>query len=223
MKKNSFGLALGALLFAFCQSAEAQKPAKMPRVGYLFPAAGLSTQFEAFRQGLRDLGYIEGQNIAIEYRSGEGSSRLPDLATELAQLKVDVIVAQGAAAIPAKKAAGAVPIVFGTSGDPVEGGFVSSLARPGGNMTGVTFLAFELVGKRLELLKEILPKVSRVAVLANPAHPGEQRELRETQNTAQSLGATIQYLQVKSSTDFDNAFDAVSRQHANPTSTITLL
>jgi putative tryptophan/tyrosine transport system substrate-binding protein len=215
MKKNSFGLALGALLFAFCQSAEAQKPAKMPRVGYLFPAAGLSTQFEAFRQGLRDLGYIEGQNIAIEYRSGEGSSRLPDLATELAQLKVDVIVAQGAAAIPAKKAAGAVPIVFGTSGDPVEGGFVSSLARPGGNMTGVTFLAFELVGKRLELLKEILPKVSRVAVLANPAHPGEQRELRETQNTAQSLGATIQYLQVKSSTDFDNAFDAVSRQHAN--------
>jgi putative ABC transport system substrate-binding protein len=158
---------------------------------------------------------MEGQNIAIEYRSGEGSSRLADLATELSQLKVDVIVAQGAAATPAKTAAGAVPIVFGVSGDPVEGGFVASLARPGGNMTGLTFLAFELVGKRLELLKEVVPKVSRVAVLANPAHPGEQRELRETQNTAQSLGATLQYLQVKASTDFDGVFEAVSKQHAN--------
>jgi putative tryptophan/tyrosine transport system substrate-binding protein len=98
---------------------------------------------------------VEGQNIVIEYQSGEGSARLADLATQLAQLKVDVIVAQGAAATPAKMAAGAVPIVFGTSGDPVEGGFVASLARPGGNMTGVTFLAFELAGKRLELLKEV--------------------------------------------------------------------
>ncbi len=174
---------LTATILASVQLAEAQKPTKVPRVGYLIPAAGVSAQFEAFRQGLRDLGYMEGQNIAIEYRSGESSSRLADLATEL--------------------------------GDPVEGGFVASLARPGGNMTGVTFLAFELVGKRLELLKEVLPKVSRVAVLANPAHPGEQRELRETQNTAQSLGATLQYLQVKASTDFDSAFDAVSKQHAN--------
>jgi putative tryptophan/tyrosine transport system substrate-binding protein len=202
-------------MLASVQLAEAQKPAKVPPVGYLMPAAGVSAQYEAFRQGLRDLGYVEGQNIAIEYRSGEGSSRLADLATELAQLKVEVIVAQGAAATPAQKAAAAVPIVFGTSGDPVEAGFVSSLARPGGNMTGVTFLAFELAGRRLELLKEVSPKVSRVAVLANPAHPGEQRELRETQNTAESLGATLQYLQVKASTDFDSAFDAVSKQHAN--------
>ena len=215
MNKKIVALVLGAAILASVQLTEAQKPAKVPRVGYLIPAAGVSAQYEAFRQGLRDLGYVEGQNIAIEYRSGEGISRLADLATELAQLKVDVIVAQGAAATPAKTAAGVVPIVFGTSGDPVEGGFIASLARPGGNMTGVTFLAFELVGKRLELLKEVLPKVSRVAVLANPAHPGEQRELRETQNTAQSLGATLQYLQVKASTDFDSAFEAVSKQHAN--------
>ena len=215
MNKKNIALVLAAAILASVQLAEAQKPAKVPRVGYLIPAAGVSAQYEAFRQGLRDLGYVEGQNIAIEYRSGEGSSRLADLATELAQLKVDVIVAQGTAATPAKMATGAVPIVFGTSGDPVEGGFVASLARPGGNMTGVTFLAFELAGKRLELLKEVSPKVSRVAVLANPAHPGEQRELRETQNTAQSVGATLQYLQVKASTDFDGAFDAVSKQHAN--------
>jgi putative ABC transport system substrate-binding protein len=157
---------------------------------------------------------VEAQNIAIEYRSGE-ISRLADLATELAQLKVDVIVAEFAATFPAKTVAGVVPIVFGVSGDPVEAGFVSSLAQPGGNMTGVTFLAFELVGKRLELLKEVVPKVSRVAVLANPAHPGEQQELRETQTAAQSLGTTLQYLQVKVANDFDNAFDAISRQHAN--------
>jgi putative ABC transport system substrate-binding protein len=215
MNKKNVALVLAAAMLASVQLAEAQKPAKVPKVGYLIPAAGVSAQYEAFRQGLRDLGYVEGQNIAIEYRSGEGSSRLANLATELAQLQVEVIVAQGAAATPAKTAAGAVPIVFGTSGDPVEGGFVASLARPGGNITGVTFLAFELVGKRLELLKEILPKVSRVAVLANPAHPGEQRELRETQNTAQSLGATLQYLQVKASTDFGSAFEAVSNQRAN--------
>lgn len=194
---------------------EAQKPTRISKVGYLISAAGVSAQYEAFRQGLRDLGYVEGQNIVIEYRSGEDSPRLAELAAELAQLKVDVIVAQGAAATPAKAAAGAVPMVFGISGDPVEGGFVASLARPGGNMTGLTFLAFELVGKRLELLKEILPKISRVAVLANPAHPGEKRELGETQNTAQSLGATLQYLQVKTSTDFDSAFEAVSKQHSD--------
>jgi len=215
MNKKIVALVVGAAIIASVQLAEAQKPAKVPRVGYLIPAAGASAQYEAFRQGLRDLGYVEGQNIAIEYRSGESSSRLADLATELAQLKVDVIVAQGAAANQAKTVAGAIPIVFGMSGDPVEGGFVASLARPGGNMTGVTFLAFELVGKRLELLKEVLPKISRVAVLANPAHPGEQRELKETQTTAQSLGATLQYLQVKASTDFDSAFEAVSKQHAS--------
>jgi putative ABC transport system substrate-binding protein len=212
MKAASAGLvAAFVLLVAARATVEAQRPTKVPKVGYLISAAGISAQYEAFRQGLRDLGYVEGQNIVIEYRSGEDSSRLATVANELAQLKVDVIVAQGGAATPAKTAAASVPIVFGTSGDPIEGGFVSSLARPGGNMTGLTFLAFELVGKRLELLKEILPHLSRVGVLANPTHPGEKRELAETQNTAQSLGANLQYLQVKTAADFDSAFATVSK------------
>jgi putative ABC transport system substrate-binding protein len=215
MRRKTLPFLLAAAICGPIHLAEAQTRARIPKVGYLIPAAGVSAQYAAFLQGLRDLGYVDGQNLVIEYRSGENSSRLADFATELAQLKVDVIVAQGAAATPAKIAAGAVPVVFGTSGDPVEGGFVASLARPGGNMTGVTFLAFELVGKRLELLKEALPNVARVAVLANPAHPGEQRELRETQHTAQSLGARLQYLQVKNPTDFDSAFDAIAKQHTD--------
>ncbi|MGH7930683.1 MAG: ABC transporter substrate-binding protein, partial [Candidatus Binatia bacterium] len=192
--------------------SEAQPRKRTPRVGYLIKATGVSAQYAAFRQGLRQLGYVEGENIAIEYRSGESDSRLADLAAELARLKVDVIVAQGAAASPAKKATTEIPVVFGTSGDPVEGGFVASLARPGGNMTGVTLLAFELVGKRLELLKETVPKLSRVTLLANPAHPGEQRELRETQNTAHFMGISLQYLQVKTSLALDSILDSVSKQ-----------
>jgi putative ABC transport system substrate-binding protein len=135
---------------------------------------------------------------------------LTELANELVQLKVDVIVAQGAALLPAKTATKLIPIVFGMSGDPVEAGYVASLARPGGNMTGVTFLALELVGKRLELLKEAVPRVARVAVLANPEHPGG-----ETRTAARSLGLTLHYLEVKSSTDFDKAFEAISREHAD--------
>jgi ABC-type uncharacterized transport system substrate-binding protein len=213
MNTNVFVFLLAAVFLASAPVA-AQKAAKVPKIGYLIPAGGVSAQYDAFRQGIRDLGYVEGHNIVIEYRSGE-VSRLADLANELAQLKVDVIVAQGTATASAKKGAGGTPIVFGVSGDPVEGGFVAGLARPGGNMTGVTFLAFELVGKRLELLKEAMPKISRVAVLANPGHPGEQQELRETQTTAQSLGTTLTYLQVKGSADFDSAFDVISKQHAN--------
>jgi putative tryptophan/tyrosine transport system substrate-binding protein len=191
---------------ASVQLAEAQKPAKVPRVGYLISAAGISAQYEAFRQGLRDLGYVEGQNVVIEYRSGEGSSRLADLAAELAQLKVDVIVAQGAAATPAKTAAGAVPIVFGTSGDPVEGGFVASLARPGGNMTGLTFLAFELVGKRLEILKETVPKLARVAVLWDPKNPASAEQWRDSKEPAQQLGLQLHSMEVSSAEKYENAF-----------------
>jgi putative ABC transport system substrate-binding protein len=137
------------------------------------------------------------------------------MATELTREKVDVIVAQGAAVTAAKMSSTVVPIVFGYSGDPIEAGFIVSLARPGGNMTGITWLAFELVGKRLELLKEAVPVVSRVAVLANPAHPGEQRELRETQGTAKAVGTTLQYHQVRTTADFDAAFDAVIKEKAN--------
>jgi putative ABC transport system substrate-binding protein len=207
-------VALGAFLFAFYLPAQAQQPAKIARVGFLALTSGPTAQYEAFRQGLHSLGYAEGKNINIEYRSSEDRAKLTELANELVQLKADVIVAQGAALHPAKTATRLIPIVFGLSGDPVEAGWVASVARPGGNMTGVTLLALELVGKRLELLKEAVPKISRVAVLANPEHPGEKRELEETRAAARSLGLTLPYVEVKSSTDFDKAFDAISREQA---------
>jgi putative tryptophan/tyrosine transport system substrate-binding protein len=205
-----------ALIVSASQPAGAQKPATIARIGYLVLASGLSTNFEAFRGGLHDLGYVEGQTIAIEYRSAESASRLIEQARDLVRLKVDVIVAQGGAAIvPAKGDTNVIPIVFGHSADPVEAGFIHSLARPGGNMTGMTFLSYELSGKRLELLREAVPKASRVAVVANPSHPGEQRELSEVRTTARNLGATVQYLQTKTSSDFDSAFEAILREQAN--------
>jgi putative ABC transport system substrate-binding protein len=206
---------LASLVVVASHPVEAQKPGKVARIGFLALTSGATTQYEAFRQGLYSLGYGEGKNINIEYRAAEDRSKLTELANELVQLKVDVIVAQGAALLPAKTATRTIPIVFGLSGDPVEAGHVATVARPGGNMTGVTLLALELVGKRLELLKEAVPRVSRVTVLANPEHPGEKRELEETRTAARSLGLTLQYVEVKTSTDFDKAFDAISREPAD--------
>jgi putative ABC transport system substrate-binding protein len=195
--------------------AEAQSPGKVPRIGFLGPQSQPSGRIEAFRHGLRDLGYIEGQNIKIEYRGHEDRSQLAGLATELIREKVDVIVTQGFATRAAQVAAGTVPIVFGFSGDPVEAGLVKGLARPGGNMTGITMLAFELVGKRLEVLKDAIPRVSRVAVLASPAHPGEQRELSESQRTARNVGVTLLYHQVNTTPDVNAALDATIKDNAN--------
>jgi ABC-type uncharacterized transport system substrate-binding protein len=203
------------VLLAVAVVTEAQQPKKVARIGFLSSAASPGTPYESFRQGLRDLGYVEGQNIAIEYRSGEGIPRLTELATELVELKVDLIVAQGQAAIAAKTASRAVPVVFGMSGDPVDAGLIDGLARPGGNMTGTTFLAFELVGKRLELLKEAVPKISRVAVMAYPGHPGEERELKETQITAQALKTVLHYLSVANSSDIDKAFGVIAKEHTD--------
>jgi putative ABC transport system substrate-binding protein len=172
--------------------------------------------YEVFRQSLRELGYAEGHNIVIEYRTAEGRPRLLELANELVREKVEVIVAAGGpAARSAKDATKMIPIVFTTSGDPVELGYVDSLARPGRNMTGLTWLSFELVGKRLELLKEAVPRVSRVAILSNPQHPGEQRELRETQSSARAMGMTLDYYQTRTSAEFDAAYDAISKQNVN--------
>jgi putative tryptophan/tyrosine transport system substrate-binding protein len=207
--------ALIGLTVAAAQPAKAQKAAKLPRVGYLALTVNVSVNYEVFRQGLRELGYVEGKNIVLEYRTAEDRSRLAELATELVQEKVDVIVAQGPAARAAKMATGTVPIVFAFSGEPIEAGLVASLAQPGGNLTGMTLLAFDLVGKRLELLKEAVPKVSRVAVVAYPEHPGERREFQETQITARHLGLALQYLQVKTTADYDGAFDAISKGSAN--------
>jgi putative tryptophan/tyrosine transport system substrate-binding protein len=140
---------------------------------------------------------------------------MTELATELVQEKVEIIVAAGSGAPAAKMATGTIPIVFLYSGDPIEAGLIDSLARPGRNMTGITWLAFELVGKRLEILKEAVPRVSRVAVLASPAHPGEQRELRETQSAARALGTTLLYNQVKDTADVTAAFDTILKEKAN--------
>ena len=169
---------------------------------------------ETFREGLRQLGYVEGQNFAVEYRSGERATQLAELAAELVRQKVDLIVTAGPGVAASMKATETIPIVFSFSGDPIEAGFVDSLARPGRNLTGVTQLAFELVGKRLELLKEAVPRVSRVAVLANPAHAGEQRELKETQNTARALGIALQYNQVRDTADIDRALETILKEKA---------
>jgi len=171
--------------------------------------------YEIIRQALRELGYVEGQNIVIELRDAESDSQLPELLTELVGLQVEVIVALGGAPrVLAKMDTRTVPIVFSVSGDPVVGGLVKSLARPGGTMTGNTQLNFELVGKRLELLKEAVPRVSHVAVLADPGHPGEQRELRETQSATQRLGMTLSYHPVSTAADFDTACETIIKEHA---------
>ena len=203
------------VLFSF-HLAEAQKPPTVRKIGFLASAGGPAGAHEVLWRSLRELGYAEGHNIVIEHRSAEGRPRLLELANELVREKVEVIVANGGpAARSAKDATKTIPIVFATSGEPVESGFVDSIARPGGNMTGMSWLSFELVGKRLELLKEAVPRVSRVAILSNPQHPGEQRELRETQSSARAMGMTLDYYQTRTSAEFDAAYDAISKQNVN--------
>jgi putative tryptophan/tyrosine transport system substrate-binding protein len=214
MKKNIIASVAFGLVIASFYPVEAQQPTKVRKIGFLNQTGAFSANIEAFRQGMRELGYIEGQNIVIEFRTAE-QSQLTQLANELVQQKVEVIVASGPTARPAKKATGTIPIVFNFSGDPVEAGFIDSLARPGRNMTGVTQLAFELVGKRLEILKEAVPRVSRVGVLASPLHAGEQREFRETQSTARALGTTLLHNQVKDTAEVDAAFDAIIKEKSN--------
>jgi putative tryptophan/tyrosine transport system substrate-binding protein len=215
MKKNIVVSGVFGLILASFYSVEAQQTAKVRKIGFLNQTGAFTANVEAFRQGMRELGYIEGQNIVIEFRSGERGAQLTQLANELVQQKVDVIVTSGPATNPAKMATETIPIVFNYSGDPVEAGFIDSLARPGRNMTGVTQLAFELVGKRLEILKEAVPRISRVAVLASPLHAGEQREFRETQSTARALGITLQYNQVRGTGEVDAAFDRIVRENTN--------
>jgi putative ABC transport system substrate-binding protein len=215
MCRKMTGLALCAVLFALCTSVEAQQPTKVRKIGFLSQTGAPSAFIESFRQGMRELGYIEAQNIVIEFRSGERGAQLTELANELVQQKVELIVAGGPAAPAAKRATEKIPIVFAYSGDPIEAGFIDSLARPGANMTGMTWLAFELVGKRLEILKEAVPAISRVAVLASPLHPGEQRELRETHSTARALGTTLQYNQVRDTAEVGAAFDTIIKEKTN--------
>jgi ABC-type uncharacterized transport system substrate-binding protein len=218
MNQKVFVLALCAMLFALCSSVEAQQPKKILRIGYLVSSdrATEFTRSEAIRLALRKLGYIDGQNIVIEYRYAEGKQdRWPALAAELVRLKVDVIVVTGGAiwVQAAKNATKTIPIVMvGTGGDPVEEGLVESLARPGGNVTGVTNLSTDLDGKRLELLKETVAKLSRVAVLYNPVTPGIVLELEEVQTAARALAITIQPWEVRPADGFDKVFSAMDKR-----------
>jgi putative ABC transport system substrate-binding protein len=211
-------LALCSLLLAPCCAVDAQQLPKIPRIGFLGapPRSAISERIEAFRQGLRELGYVEDKNIGIEWRYAEGKlDRLPALAAELVHLKTDVIVTAGPQATRrAKEATVTIPIVMGFDNDPVGSGFVASLPRPGGNITGLSTLAPQISGKQLELLKEIVPKLSRVAVLGDSNEPGNAQALKEVELAAGAFKVQLQYLDVLNLKDIENSFQSASKQRA---------
>jgi putative ABC transport system substrate-binding protein len=219
MNKQVIRLTLGALLFALCFPAEAQQLTKVPRIGFLLASSlsANSARIEALRQGLRELGYVEEKNIVIELRSAEGKSeRVRALAVELVRLKVDIIVSAGPAVTrPAKEVTTTIPIVMAQDPDPVANGFINTLAHPGGNITGLSTLAPEISGKQLELLKEIVPRLSRLAVFGNSTRPGNAQALREIELAAKAFGVKVQYLDVLDSKDIETAFRAASKGHAD--------
>jgi putative ABC transport system substrate-binding protein len=219
MKKAGWSsILVAAMLLTVAVAVEAQQPTKIPRIGYLGfgSPSTIPTRIEAFRQGLRELGYVEGKNIFIEWRSAEGNAdRLPSLAAELVRLKVDIIVTNGPYSTRAAKAATVtIPIVMAAVGDPVDDGIVASLARPGGNITGLSSVAPELSGKRLELLREIVPKLSRVAVFGSSTSPNTAGSLREVELAAGALKVKLQYLDVLSPKDIETAFRAAVKGRA---------
>ena len=223
MKQKFIGIALCAMLFTLSLPAQAQQPARIHRIGILFPSSIYSARVEALRQRLRELGYVEGKNIVIEYRYAEGKSgRLPDLVAELVRLKVDIIVTIGpGATLAAKKASATIPIVFAGASDPVGTGLVSSLAQPGGNITGLSLMVPDLDGKRLELLKEAFPKVARVAFLWNPSGARGNLALTEMVAAAKALGLKLLSLEVRSLDDFEGAFARAKKERAQALITTT--
>jgi putative tryptophan/tyrosine transport system substrate-binding protein len=208
-------LILAAIVLAYYSAADAQPVKKVPRIGYLaaVSASADAPRLEAFRQGLRDLGYIEGQNIVVEYRHEDRKfERLPEMAAELVRLKVDVLVSVTTnAALAVKNTAGTIPHVFMGVTDPVAAELVDSLARPGGNRTGITNIAAVLTGKRMELLKEIVPKLSRIAVLWDPQAPGSTPQWKESQLLARDLGLQLYSMEVSSADKYDEAFKEAIR------------
>jgi len=223
-RRTFFGTLAGSLLAAPL-AAEAQPAGKAARIGVLSPGSpsgagrnpsDLAVLFAAFREGLRELGYVEGQNIKIESRWAEGNyDRLPGLAADLVRLKVDVIVTYGTpASQAAKRATGTIPIVMAAIIDPVASGLVTSIARPGGNLTGQSMMSPDLVAKQLEILKEAVPKVSRVAVLWNPANAGNAPQVRHAQDAAGALGVRLQSLGAKGPSEIDSAFTAMTSEQA---------
>ena len=217
MKTILVGLSIIVSL-ASVSFAHAQHPAKIPRIGFLgaASASALVGRLDALRQGLRDLGYVEGKTVTIEYRYADGKpERLSHLAAELVDLKVDIVITSSTPSVLAiKKASATVPIIFTTISHPVENGIIASFARPGGNVTGLTNFTEELGGKRLELLKEVAPKVSRIGVLSDLSNPTQLLEWKEIQAAALGLGLNLQSLGVRTGSDFDRAFDSAIRERA---------
>jgi len=217
-KASVFGLAVCAMLFALCLRAEAQRPKKVPRIGFLTTtsASSQALRLEAFRQGLKDLGYTEGQTITIEYRFAEGKSdRISNLAAELVRLKVDVIVTGGPSSTgAAKEATATIPIVMAFDTDPVGNGFVASLARPGRNITGLSTVAPDISSKQLELLKEIVPKLSLVAVFGGNT-TGNKQALRDIELAAKAFGVKLQHVDLRGSKDIETGFEAANKGRAD--------
>jgi putative tryptophan/tyrosine transport system substrate-binding protein len=218
MRRIVICLAFSALLFALSSSVPAQQPKNVPRIVFLAvqPRSALSARFDAFRQGLRELGYEEGKNIVIDYLDSEGSQdRLPAVVAEIVRRQTDIIVTGGSQATrAAKEGTSTIPIVMAQDNDPLGAGFVASLARPGGNVTGLANLTAELSGKQLELLKEILPKLSRLAVFSDSTEPGNTRSLKETEVAAKGFGVQLFYMDVQAAKDIDPAFRAASNKRA---------
>ena len=224
MRRKFFGLTLSAGLFALSLPAQAQQPAKVPRIAFLLGSSpGADPRVEAFRQGLRELGYIEGKNIVIEWRYAEGNEdRLPNLAAELVRLNVEIIVTDGTNVTrAAKNATKTIPIVMASDADPIGNGFIASLARPGGNITGLINLLTGLSGKRLEVLKETIPGISRAGVIWNPENPSSVSAFKETQDAAQALAMQLQSLEVRGPDDFEGAFQAATKRQARALSVVS--
>ena len=225
MSNKIFVLTLSMMLYALCDPVEAQPVPNNRRIGFLSAGSpsSLSGRLAAFREGLREHGYIEGQNIAVEYRYAEGKrERLKELAAELVRLKVDLIVTGGPIAThPASQATNTIPIVMAYETDPVGSGLVTSLARPGGNITGLTSLGHELSGKRLELLKDAVPNISQVAVFWDPTNPASPSSLKELQTAAQFLGLNVQRMAIRHADDIKGAFQEAAHRRVGAVMTLS--
>ena len=205
---------MAVIMLAVAVVADAQPTGKIARIGIVAPAK--SPQLEALRQGLQDFGYIEGQNVLIDYRYVEAKrDRVPEIVADLLDLKIDLIVPMGPLGPVVAKLVKSIPVVFGISGDPVEAGIVTSLARPGRNATGMTFFASVLAGKRVELLKEAVPGTTLIGVLTNPNHAGESVEFGETQGAANAMGVSVQRHTAQVADDFAGVFSAIAKQRPN--------
>ena len=215
MSRKIFIWLLAIILLIPVPPIEAQQPATVPRIGYLTasPLSAMANRIDEFRQGLRELGYVEGKNIVIEWRSADGKvDRIPALSAELVQFKVEIIVTGGGAVTrPVKEVTSTIPIVMAQDTDPVGNGFVASLARPGGNITGLSTLAPELSGKRVEILREVVPKLSRVAVFATSTDPGNAQARKEIELAAAAFALTLQYLDVQGPKDLETVFGAAGK------------